>query len=254
MGTLDGKSAIVTGAGRGIGRAIALRLAQSGAWVGVVDIDPETSGSVTAEIRKSGGQAEPFRVDITDFKAVKSCVDQIEAKRKSIDILVNNAGWDRILNFHQMTQEFWEKVIDINFRGPIHFCRAVVEGMIREKRGKIVSISSDAGRVGSSGESVYSGCKGGIIAFSKTLARELARYGITVNIVCPGPANTQFLKDVTAGEMGAKIIDAMIKATPMRRLVQPEEIAAAVHFFASSDADFVTGQVLSVSGGLTMAG
>ncbi|MBI2061103.1 MAG: glucose 1-dehydrogenase [Nitrospirae bacterium] len=254
MGVLQGKTAIVTGGASGIGRAIAGRLAQEGAWVGVVDLNEEGALEAVKEIESRGGAGGAFRADITQYAAVQSCVTKIEEARGSIDVLVNNAGWDMILPFAEMTEDYWNKVIDINYKGPLHLCRAVVEGMIRNKKGKIISISSDAGRVGSSGESVYAGCKAAIIALSKTLARELARHQVTVNVVCPGPTDTPFLKRVTGGEMGAKVIDAMIKATPLRRLAKPEDIAGAVLYFASPDADFVTGQVLSVSGGLTMVG
>ena len=169
-------------------------------------------------------------------------------------MLVNNAGWDKIEPFLQSEPETWDKVIAINLRGPINFCHTVAAQMAERGQGKIISISSDAGRVGSTGEAVYSACKAGIIGFSKTLARELARSQVNVNVVCPGPTDTALLQQVSAGEKGAKIINAMTRAVPFRRLGQPEEIANAVAFFASPDADFVTGQVLSVSGGLTMAG
>ncbi|MBI2891220.1 MAG: glucose 1-dehydrogenase [Nitrospirae bacterium] len=254
MGILSGRTAIVTGAASGIGRAIALRLGKEGAWIAVVDLDENGARAVVKEIESGGGSGGAFKADVTDFGAVQGCVQQIETARGAVDVLVNNAGWDLILPFSEMTEDFWNKVIAINYKGPVHFSRAVVDGMIRNKKGKIISISSDAGRVGSSGESVYAGCKAAIIGLSKTLARELARHQITVNVVCPGPTDTPFLKRVTGGEMGAKVIDAMIKATPLRRLAKPEDIAGAVVYFASPDADFVTGQVLSVSGGLTMAG
>ena len=195
-----------------------------------------------------------IKTDVTQLDQVQACVQQITDTWGPIDVLVNNAGWDKMEPFLQSQPETWDKVIAINLRGPINFCHTVAAQMVERKQGKIISISSDAGRVGSTGEAVYSACKAGIIGFSKTLARELARAKITVNVVCPGPTDTALLQQVTAGEKGERIIEAMTRAVPFRRLGQPEEIANAVAFFASPDADFVTGQVLSVSGGLTMAG
>ena len=254
MKKMEGKTALVTGAGSGIGRAIAQRLAADGARVAVADINAEEAGKTEQFIRAAGGEALALGVDITDFEAVRSAVSQAQERLGRIDVLVNNAGWDRVEPFIKNTPALWDQLIAVNLKGPIHCCRAVLDGMIAGGGGKIVSISSDAARVGSTGEAVYAACKGGIISFSKTLARELARHTITVNVICPGPTDTPLLKEVTAGEQGAKIIEAMTRAVPLRRLWRPEEIAAAVAFFASADADFITGQVLSVSGGLTMAG
>jgi 2-hydroxycyclohexanecarboxyl-CoA dehydrogenase len=254
MQDLRNKTAFVTGAGSGIGRAIASRLALAGARVALADIDSDGARQTEQLIRAVGGVACPIAVDITQFEAVQAAVQRTREELGRIDLLINNAGWDRIEPFLQNSPELWERVININLKGPIHCCRAVLDDMIAAGGGKIVSVSSDAARVGSSGEAVYAACKGGIISFSKTLARELARYKINVNVVCPGPTNTPLLEEVTRGEQGAKIIEAMTRAIPFRRLGEPEEIAAAVVFFASPDADFITGQVLSVSGGLTMAG
>jgi 2-hydroxycyclohexanecarboxyl-CoA dehydrogenase len=248
------KVALVTGGGRGIGRAICLRLAEEGARVAVVDILQDEAEQVTAEIKAKSGQAMVVKTDVTQLEQVQACVQKVSDTWGQVDVLVNNAGWDKLEPFVESKPETWEKVIAINLKGPISFCHAVIPQMIARKAGKIISISSDAGRVGSTGEAVYSACKAGLIGFSKTLARELARAKINVNVVCPGPTDTPMLKGVTAGEAGAKVIDAMTRAVPFRRLGQPEEIAAAVAFFASPDADFVTGQVLSVSGGLTMVG
>jgi len=251
---LRGKTAFVTGAGSGIGRAIAARLAHDGARIAVADIDLDAARTTEQEIRAHGGEALAVAADVARFDAVQAAVRQTHDGLGRIDILVNNAGWDRIEPFQHNPPELWDTLININLKGPIHCCRAVLDDLIAAGSGKIVSVSSDAGRVGSSGEAVYAACKGGVIAFSKTLARELARHHVNVNVVCPGPTNTPLLKGIMEAEHGGKIIAAMKAAIPFRRLGEPEEVAAAVAFFASPDANFITGQVLSVSGGLTMVG
>lgn len=248
------KVALVTGGGRGIGRTICLRLAEEGARVAVVDVLEKEAEETAAEIKRKDGQAIAVKTDVTQLDQVRACVRKVEETWGPVEILVNNAGWDKVEPFVESQPETWERVIGINLKGPIHFCHTVVPKMVERGEGKIITISSDAGRVGSSGEAIYAACKAGVIGLSKTLARELARAKINVNVVCPGPTDTALLKEVTSGERGARIIEAMVKAVPFRRLGQPEEIAAAVAFFASPDSDFVTGQVLSVSGGLTMAG
>jgi 2-hydroxycyclohexanecarboxyl-CoA dehydrogenase len=179
-------------------------------------------------------------------------VEKVERELGPLDILVNNAGWDKVEPFVENTPQTWERVIAINFRGPLNCCKAVLPGMQARGRGKIVTISSDAARVGSTGEAVYAGCKAGLIGFSKTLAREVARYNINVNVVCPGPTETALLRSAMADR--PKVLEAMAHSIPMRRLGQPGDLAGTVAFFASADSDYVTGQVLSVSGGLTMAG
>ncbi len=254
MKRLQDKVALVTGGGRGIGRAISLRLADEGAKVAIADILAEEASQVVAEITQNGGHAIVVTTDVTSLEQVRACVQHVTDTWGQVDVLVNNAGWDKLEPFADSKPETWDKVMAINLRGPISFCHAVIPQMIARKSGKIISISSDAGRVGSTGEAVYSACKAGIIGFSKTLARELARAKVNVNVVCPGPTETPLLQGIAGGSAGAKVIDAMTRAVPFRRLGQPDEIAAAVAFFASPDADFVTGQTLSVSGGLTMAG
>ena len=248
----EGKVAIVTGAAQGIGRAIATRLALEGAKVAIADINLEIATQPAAALNTAGHQAFPVELDVTSLDSAMQTVERVERELGPLDVLVNNAGWDKLEPFVESTPETWDRVIAINFRGVIHCCKAVVPRMQQRGRGKIVSIASDAGRVGSMGEAVYSGCKGAIIAFSKTLARELARNNINVNVVCPGPTETALLQGVMADQ--PKVLDAMKRGIPMRRLGKPEDLAGAVAFFASSDADYATGQVVSVSGGLTMVG
>lgn len=247
---LKDRVAIVTGAGQGIGRAIALELAGEGAKICVADLNLETAGKVAEEIKARGKQAMAAKVDITSLDQCEKMVKDTIAAFGCIDILVNNVGWDKMELFIQSEPATWDKVIAINFRGPINCFKAILPHMIERKYGKIVSIASDAGRVGSSGEAVYSGTKGGIIAFSKTIAREVARYGINVNCVSPGPTDTPFFAAV-AGDNPA-IAEGLKKAIPLRRLARPEDIAGAVAFLATDAAGYITGQVLSVSGGLNM--
>jgi 2-hydroxycyclohexanecarboxyl-CoA dehydrogenase len=252
MDRLAGKVAIVTGAAQGIGRAIAFRLADEGAKVALADIQLDPAEQAATELRSRGAAAIAVALDVTRLDDAIAATDRVERELGPIDILVNNAGWDVLLPFVESTPELWDKVIAINYRGLLNCCKAVAPRMQSRGSGKIVSISSDAARVGSSGEAVYAGCKAAIIAFSKTLARELAANHINVNVVCPGPTDTALLKNAMAGR--EKVLEAMARGIPFRRLGQPADLAGAVAFFASSDADFVTGQVLSVSGGLTMAG
>ena len=246
--------AFVTGAGRGIGRAIALRLARAGLAIGVSDLDGATAARVAAEVRAAGGRAHGIAADVTDLPGVQRAVEAVEQALGPIDVLVNNAGWERLAFFIESEPALWDTIIAVNYRGVLNSTHAVARRMVGRGRGRIVSIASDAGRVGSSGEAVYSGCKAAIIGFSKALARELARSGITVNVVAPGPADTQLLRDVMVGERGAKVLAGMERAIPLRRLAQPEDVAGAVAYLVSDEAAYVTGQVLSVSGGLTMAG
>jgi len=247
---LGEKVAIVTGSAQGIGKAIAQRLASEGVTVVVADMIEDLARATSQEIESQGGKAIPVKMDITNSKEVRAAVEQVLKQCGRIDILVNNAGWDKIEPFVQSTEDTWDKVIAINYKGPLVVTRAVLDNMISNNYGRIVSIASDAGRVGSSGEAVYSGCKGGIIAFSKTLAREVVRYNITVNCVSPGPTGTEAVLKFM--ETNPKMMEPLKSAIPMKRLARPEEIAAAVLFFASDAAGYITGQVLSVSGGLTM--
>ncbi|MEH6474851.1 MAG: glucose 1-dehydrogenase [Sneathiella sp.] len=252
MKGLSGKTAIVTGGGGGLGTAICKRLAEEGCRIGVLDLNLDAAQETAAEI---GEAACAFGVDISDLEAVKLAVAACEEKLGSTDILVNNAGWDQVGNFLQTDKALWEKIVGINLWGPLHMTHTVAQGMSDRAAGKIITISSDAARVGSSGEGVYSACKGGMVAFSKTLARELARKNINVNVVCPGPSDTAILNDfIGEGEMGQKIYEGLKRAIPFKRLGQPEDFGGIVAFLASSEADYITGQVISVSGGLTMAG
>jgi 2-hydroxycyclohexanecarboxyl-CoA dehydrogenase len=255
MRGLSGKTAIVTGAGSGIGRAIALRLAAEGCTVGVFDINSQGAGDTVAAIESAGGKAHAAVCDITDYSAVIAAVAGFEAAAGATDVLVNNAGWDTPMPFLKTDEAFWKKVVAINYFGPLHMTHAVAQGMAERKRGRIVNIASDAGRVGSSGEVVYSGCKGATIAFAKALARELARSQVTINNVCPGPTDTPAMDAfVGTGEQGQKIRDAMVRGVPLGRIGVPDDYPGIVAFLASDDAGFITGQTISVSGGLSMHG
>jgi 2-hydroxycyclohexanecarboxyl-CoA dehydrogenase len=252
---LKGKAAIVTGGGSGIGRATALALGLEGARVAIADIAAENARRVRDEVAESGfSSAIACPVDLTKRTEVEQMVKTVLEEFGQIDILVNCAGWDRLEPFVESSEETWDKILAINFKSVLYTVKAVLPHMISRGSGKIINISSDAGRVGSSWEAVYSGAKGAVIAFSKTLARETAKYKINVNVVCPGLTDTPLLQAVRSqSAQTEKLVDAVIKATPFRRPAKPEEIAEAVLFLASSGADFMTGQTLSVSGGLTMA-
>jgi 2-hydroxycyclohexanecarboxyl-CoA dehydrogenase len=252
LSRLTGKVALVTGAAQGIGRAIATRLAEEGAKVAIADIQEDVASKTASDLKSAGLDTRAVKLDVTSLESAIAAVTTVERDLGPVDILVNNAGWDKLEPFVESTPDTWDRVIAINFRGVLNCCKAVIPVMQSRGDGKIVSISSDAGRVGSLGEAVYSGCKAAIIAFSKTLARELARYHINVNVVCPGPTQTALLRGVM--EKQPKVLEAMLRGIPMRRLGQPQDLAGAVAFFASADSDYATGQVISISGGLTMAG
>jgi 2-hydroxycyclohexanecarboxyl-CoA dehydrogenase len=245
MGRLDGKIAIVTGAGRGIGKAIAGKLAAEGATVVVTDLDAGAAGQTAAEL--TGAMA--MQADVTDRLGVQAMADRVTREFGRIDVLVNNAGWDKASLFLESDPADWDRAIAINLYGVLHACTAVLPVMVARASGAVVNLGSDAGRVGSSGEAVYSAAKGGIIAFTKSLAREMARHQIRVNCVCPGPTDTALF----ASFAGPGLREALTKAIPFRRLGQPTDVANVVAFLASDEASFVTGQTVSVSGGLTMS-
>jgi 2-hydroxycyclohexanecarboxyl-CoA dehydrogenase len=254
MRGLAGKKAIVTGGGGGIGRAICARLAQEGVSVGVFDKNKGNAEASAEAASASGAKAIAQAVDITDYAAVSAAVAAFEKNAGPVDVLVNNAGWDKFAYFLATEPPLWDELIAINLKGPINLHHAVLKGMEARKSGRVINIASDAGRVGSSMESVYSACKGGIIAFTKTMAREMARSGVTLNAVCPGPTETPLLATFLEGPQGQRIYDGLKRSIPLGRLGHPDDIPGIVAFLASDDASFITGQVISVSGGLTMNG
>ena len=249
-----GRAALVTGAARGIGAAVARVLAVQGLAVAVTDRDGDGADVLAAEVRAAGGRAAGFALDVTEDASIPRVVGAVEAEFGPVWVLVNNAGWDRLEPFVENDPALWDRLIAVNLRGALHVTRAVLGGMTARRGGRIVNVSSDAGRVGSMGETVYAACKAGLLGFTKSLAREVARHGITVNAVCPGPTETALLDEVRGSSRGAKIMDAVGRTIPLGRFGTPGDVAAAVGYFASDGAEYVTGQVLSVSGGLTMVG
>jgi 2-hydroxycyclohexanecarboxyl-CoA dehydrogenase len=245
MGRLDGKIAIVTGAGQGIGKAVAEKLAAEGATVVVSDLDEATAKATASALPG----AVAVRADVTDRQGVQAMVDGIVQQFGRVDVLVNNAGWDKASAFVDSDPADWERAIAVNLFGVLHTCKAVLPLMAGQGSGAVVNLGSDAGRVGSSGEAVYSAAKGGVIAFTKSLAREMARHQVRVNCVCPGPTDTALF----ASFAGPKLREALTRAIPFRRLGQPTDVANVVAFLVSDEASFVTGQTVSVSGGLTMS-
>jgi 2-hydroxycyclohexanecarboxyl-CoA dehydrogenase len=245
----DGKVVLVTGGASGIGKATVLAFARQGATVVCADLNATAGETLKKESTAAGQKVDFVAIDMGSSDSIRAAAAEVLKKYPRVDILVNGAGWGDIQPFMQNTPDFINKVIAINLGGPMHLAQALLPPMIAGNTGKIINIASDAGRVGSGGETAYAGAKGGVIAFTKSLAREVARYSITVNCVCPGPTDTPML--ATRAE---KLREAFLKAIPFRRFAKPEEIADAVVFFAGSQSDYVTGQVLSVSGGLTFAG
>jgi 2-hydroxycyclohexanecarboxyl-CoA dehydrogenase len=246
----QGKVAIVTGAGSGIGRAAAMALAAEGGAVAVADLDGERAISVAKEITEAGGRAHPIQADVTRTASMTAMVAVVLDVFGPVDVLVSNAGWDKIAPFLETDEQFWDKVIAVNYRGHLASLHAVLPSMIGRREGRVVIVASDAGRVGSSGEAVYSGAKGAAIAFMKAAAREVARHGITVNAVAPGLTDTAMLAGVREGN--ERLFGAIIRAIPLGRVGTPEEVASAILYLASPEARYITGQTLSVDGGLTM--
>src|ERR1019366_9074912 len=246
---LDGKTALITGGVSGIGKATALEFARQGSTVIVADINRDGGAAIEAEAKAAGLAIEYIELDLADLESIDACAARALDRNGRVDIQVNAAGWDRIQPFLDNTSEFIDRVLAINLRGPIGLTQKLVAGLGGKRYRKIVNVASDAGRVGSLGETVYAGAKGGMIAFTKSLARETARYHITVNCVCPGPTDTPLF-----AAQPEKLRIALEKAIPSRRTAKPQELADAILFFASPRSDYVTAQVLSVSGGLTMVG
>lgn len=246
---LDEKVALVTGGASGIGRATVMELARNGATVICADINAEKGAQIEAEAKRTNYKVNFHPIDLADPAAIRRSAADVLAKFPRIDILVNAAGWNDIQSFLENAPDYMDRVVAINLGGTLHLTQALLPSMIAAGKGKIVNVSSDAGRVGSSGETVYAAAKGGVIAFTKSLAREVARHSINVNCVCPGPTDTPML--ATRPE---KLREAFLKAIPFKRFAKPEEIADAILFFASRRSDYITGQVMSVSGGLSFAG
>jgi len=246
---LDGKTVVVTGGASGIGKATALEMARAGGRVIVADLNEEGGAAAQREAEAAGLKLEYLKLDLTSPESIDRFAAQALERYGRVDVLVNSAGWGKIQPFVDNTPEFWDRVLAVNLTGPVRLTQRLLPKMMETRAGKIVNVSSDAGRVGSLGETMYSAAKGGMIAFTKSLAREAARGGVNVNCVCPGPTDTPLLQAVPE-----KFREAFVKAIPFRRVGKPQEVADAILFFATPASDYVTGQVLSVSGGLTLAG
>lgn len=239
--------AIVTGAASGLGAGIAARLVHDGAHVFVSDVNEEAAKATAAAL---GKRATGLRIDVTDRASVDTGIAHVLDTHGTVDVLVNNAGWDAVGPFVDSSVDEWDRIVSINLYGTLHMCQAVMPALIAQGGGSIVNIGSDAARVGSTGEAVYSATKGGVVAFTKTIARELARHGVRANAVCPGPSDTPLFAGISAEN--PKLRASLERSIPLRRLAQPADIAAAVAFLASDDSVYITGQTISVSGGLTM--
>ena len=251
MRGLQDKVAIVTGGGQGIGRALSLRLAEEGCKVAIFDLNP-AAGEETVALA-TGRSIKAYAVDVGDYKAVAAAVLRVEAELGPIWALVNNAGWDKPLPFLSTDQALWDKIIRINLYGPLNTHHVVAPLMAKRGAGRIINIASDAARVGTSNEAVYSACKGGLISFTKSVARELAGKGVLLNVVCPGPTNTPMMAAVLGeGEHAVKWKDAMVRGIPLKRMGEPEDYAGIVAFLASDDGAYLTGQTISVSGGMNL--
>jgi 2-hydroxycyclohexanecarboxyl-CoA dehydrogenase len=245
---------LVIGGARGIGRASALALAGAGWPVAVADVLEEQAEQVAQEIRSSGGHALALPMDVTDSGAVDAAAAGVRDALGPIEVLVNCAGWDEFRPFLGTDEAFWRRVVAINYEGCLRTSAAVLPSMAEQGWGRIVNVSSDAALVGSAQEAVYAGAKAAVIAFTKTVAREFARQGVTANVVCPGPTDTDMLRNMVGSTPDAeRLVQALTRAVPMRRLGRPQEVAQAIAFLASEQAGYITGQTLSVSGGLTMA-
>ncbi len=250
MRGLNGKRVVLTGGASGIGRATAIRLAEEGCVVGIFDLDENGTAQTIDACREGPGKALGYKVDISHYAEVARAAEAFEAAAGPVELLANIAGWDKAAPVLETDLALWDKIIRINLYGPLHLHHVIVQGMAARGFGRVLNVSSDAGRVGSSGESVYSACKGGIIAFTKTMARELARRGVTLNVICPGPTDTPLF----ASFANDKLKESLARAIPLGRLGQPDDYPGAIAFLLSDDAAYITGQTISISGGLTMHG
>ena len=251
MRGLKDRVAIVTGGGQGIGRALTLRLAEEGCKVAIFDLKPEAANETEALAPK--GSVTSYELDVGDYAAVAAAIAKVEADLGPIWALVNNAGWDRPAPFLTTDKALWDKIVRINLYGPLNTHHVIAPLMVKRGGGRIINIASDAARVGTSNEAVYSACKGGLISFTKSVARELASKGVLLNVVCPGPTNTPMMATVLGeGEQAVKWKDAMVRGIPLKRMGEPEDYAGIVAFLASDDASFMTGQTISVAGGMNM--